>query len=411
MKPGFLFIGVGVMTIVSSALFPSASGARTRGNNVWIAVRTDGLPGSGTVADPYDGSTEAKLDPILRGLANGTVVHFGPGTFLSKAFQDGSSSVGFSVKPGCRYIGAGRDLTTFRITSVIATNTHLAAVFFIGSNADVSGASVENMTIDANGTALVAANSADMCTYGVSLPGSRNTIRNVRLIGMYGHEATGREAFGLGTPPSATNPTPRGNLIEGCLVDSFATGNDHGQMICINGGTARDNLVVGQTTNSSAYQAYGKKAILENCRSINCKTFLYMDTGDVSNLVVNNCRAWGLTNRFVSLAQSTGFTHHDVTVKNCTVEFDTSSSQPIFFHARANGPSDPSHLYNLSAFNNTCTQKGSGNYIPFDFYKVSNFIEKRNRWLGNPRRQKTSSPPRKAHSSSTISRSGKFSNL
>jgi hypothetical protein len=35
-----------------------------------------------------------------------------------------------------------------------------------GTNTDVSGASVENMTIDMNGSAIVAANNADLCTFG-----------------------------------------------------------------------------------------------------------------------------------------------------------------------------------------------------------------------------------------------------
>ena len=30
--------------------------------NVWIAARTDGIKGSGTASDPYDGSTAAKFD-------------------------------------------------------------------------------------------------------------------------------------------------------------------------------------------------------------------------------------------------------------------------------------------------------------------------------------------------------------
>src|SRR5207302_10812344 len=35
---------------------------------VWIAVRSDGLPGSGTQADPYNGSTPEKFDGLLNRL-------------------------------------------------------------------------------------------------------------------------------------------------------------------------------------------------------------------------------------------------------------------------------------------------------------------------------------------------------
>lgn len=32
---------------------------------VYIAIRNDSLPGSGTADDPYNGSTDALLDPVL----------------------------------------------------------------------------------------------------------------------------------------------------------------------------------------------------------------------------------------------------------------------------------------------------------------------------------------------------------
>lgn len=33
--------------------------------NVWITIRTDGLKGSGTICDPYDGSTQARFDAAM----------------------------------------------------------------------------------------------------------------------------------------------------------------------------------------------------------------------------------------------------------------------------------------------------------------------------------------------------------
>src|SRR5262250_1683027 len=50
---------------------------------VWITKRTDGLAGSGTLNDPWDGRTTVLLDSILSHLPANTpmTVHFGPGTF------------------------------------------------------------------------------------------------------------------------------------------------------------------------------------------------------------------------------------------------------------------------------------------------------------------------------------------
>lgn len=49
--------------------------------NIWIAVRTDGRAGSGTLNDPYDGSTATKFDAVMSSLSQYTRVHLGPGTF------------------------------------------------------------------------------------------------------------------------------------------------------------------------------------------------------------------------------------------------------------------------------------------------------------------------------------------
>ena len=346
-----------------------------RTNHVYIAIRTDGSAGDGTRRNPFDGSTSTKLDAILREISNNTVVRLSSGTYLTEGYRDDDPEAGFSIKPGCKYIGAGFDKTTLKVLNV-GLNPHLACAFCSsGTNQDVSGASVENMTIDMNGTAIVAANNADLCTYGVLLPGSHNRIAKVHLIGMYGHFATLREAFGLGTTTSPTNSIPSGNLIENCVVDNFASGNDYGQMICIRGGTARNNWVIGQMTLTSAYQTYGSNAVLDHCYSRNCRTFLYMDTGDVGPVSVKNCRASGITGEFVNLAPSAGFTHHDVRVVNNEVEFGPTGT---FFNAVPGGVG--ARIYNIHILNNIATQ-AFGVYTPLNVSHVRNFHSGGNHWF------------------------------
>ena len=67
--------------------------------DVWIAVRTDGVAGTGTHNDPYDGSTQAKFDAVMNGMANNTCVHLGPGTFQTHGYADGVSG-GWRAKKG-----------------------------------------------------------------------------------------------------------------------------------------------------------------------------------------------------------------------------------------------------------------------------------------------------------------------
>jgi len=365
-----------------------APGMAGRTKDVYIAAHTDGSGGDGTLRNPFDGSTSAKLDAVLRRISTGTTVHFGAGTFQSAGFRDDDPNGGFSVKPKCRYVGAGPDVTALKVLNV-GLNRQLACAFCAsGTNVDVSGASVENMTIDMNGSAIVAANNADLRTFGVSLPGSNNKISNVHLIHVYGHEATGREAFGLGTPASTTTPKPKGNLIQNCVVDDFATGYDYGQMICIRGGLARGNWVIGQTSSTSAYQAYGANAVLDGCYAFNCRAFLYMDEGDVGPLLVKNCQAWGIAGEFVNLAPSAGFKHHDVRVMNNGAELSATGT---FFKAAPGGAR--ARLYNIYVLNNTATQS-IGQYTPIYIDSVRNFHSAGNHWL------KTGSSKRKANQKS-----------
>lgn len=72
---------------------------------IWITLRTDGLSGTGTANDPFDGSTAAKFDRIMRDQAanfrdasgNTLPLHvfLGPGTFLTRGEWHYTYGVGF----------------------------------------------------------------------------------------------------------------------------------------------------------------------------------------------------------------------------------------------------------------------------------------------------------------------------
>ena len=65
--------------------------------NVWVAARTDGVFGSGTLADPYNGSTSASFDRAMNLVARqgqNILVHLGPGVFETRGYSDQDSSVG-----------------------------------------------------------------------------------------------------------------------------------------------------------------------------------------------------------------------------------------------------------------------------------------------------------------------------
>lgn len=77
--------------------------------DVWIALRTDGVKGSGTESDPYDGSTAGKFDVLMHSLPANTAVHIGPGVFETRG------SAGWQPKSGQRIVGSGMDVTVLRL--------------------------------------------------------------------------------------------------------------------------------------------------------------------------------------------------------------------------------------------------------------------------------------------------------
>src|SRR5215469_15159255 len=101
-----------ILLFLILGILPGMAG---RSKDLYIAAHTDGSEGNGTLRNPFDGSTAAKLDAVLRRIANGTRVHLGPGTFQTAGFGDDSASIGFSVKPECKYVGAGPTKTTVRL--------------------------------------------------------------------------------------------------------------------------------------------------------------------------------------------------------------------------------------------------------------------------------------------------------
>ena len=134
---------------------------------IWIAVRTDGASGKGTLNDPYDGSTTVKFDAVMNLVAGlpspNTRVHLGPGTFTTAGYSDSNPSAGWQIKPGMRIVGAGIGSTspavgtTLRIDSPSGTNAHFFAIGHrlndgesTPSPAPVALAEVSDLTVDCN---------------------------------------------------------------------------------------------------------------------------------------------------------------------------------------------------------------------------------------------------------------------
>ncbi len=80
--------------------------------NVHIAWWTDRVYGTGTLADPWHGSTAARLDEVLVGLTANTAVHFGPGLFDANGFHYEATSGAQKVRSNHLNISSSEPFNT-----------------------------------------------------------------------------------------------------------------------------------------------------------------------------------------------------------------------------------------------------------------------------------------------------------
>ena len=145
--------------------------------NVWIAVRADGLKGSGTASDPYDGSTAARLDGILNSLPANSHVRLGPGEFLTQGYAQGISG-GWQVKAGMKFEGSGIGVTTLKLVNHTANARYFAIGFDLLTTGKLNYCEVSDLTIDCNLVGAGASTSAS----AVRLMGDHVKVFRVKAI-------------------------------------------------------------------------------------------------------------------------------------------------------------------------------------------------------------------------------------
>jgi hypothetical protein len=195
-------------------------------------VRTDGLAGSGTQADPFDGSTPAKFDALMLSYywTYNLGVHLvGPGPFRTYVNHQ------WAVRPGWVLSGDGMYSTTLQMVGSVAGIHH--GLNCISSNPNISSdyITIQDLTVDCNWAQLSqtadtgAGGEKNIATTAIVLWGSNNLIQRVRAINCYGSWANLKESFGisLNAPVSSdgTNnviQSCRSELPQGNMQDAFA---------------------------------------------------------------------------------------------------------------------------------------------------------------------------------------------
>src|SRR2546423_2684242 len=126
--------------------------------DVWIAMRTDGVAGTGTESDPYDGSTQVKFDALMNSFASYTTILLGPGTVETRGYSDVALNGGhptWQPKAGMKILGSGIDVTFLKIVNAgFYNNSYLqrGLYFAIGATFGnvVHYVEVSDLTIDCN---------------------------------------------------------------------------------------------------------------------------------------------------------------------------------------------------------------------------------------------------------------------
>lgn len=194
--------------------------------HVWIAWRTDGIPGTGVEHDPYDGSSVLKLDQLLRGLPINTTIHFGPGVFET---QGAGVESEFPVKhwrprTGWVIIGSGIGVTTLKLVNTEIDDSY----YWLISNVPlkdgmINDVEIRDLTLDCN----IQGQSAAVAVGGFWLHGNRIKIERLQITNWGSQGLVFLEAFACG----GGNASPNfGNLydmiIDGVIINNpgFSTG-------------------------------------------------------------------------------------------------------------------------------------------------------------------------------------------
>lgn len=147
--------------------------------DVYIALRVDSQAGTGTQADPYNGSTATLFDALMNNttkVPNYSCVHLGPGVFSTAGYSD-STGTGWQVRPGLSIVGSGIDVTTLKI-SPGATSATFYAVGHAITSTTMDHFLISDLTLDCSFSGMTA---ATVATGGIRVMGNHARAERVKV--------------------------------------------------------------------------------------------------------------------------------------------------------------------------------------------------------------------------------------
>jgi hypothetical protein len=189
---------------------------------VWITpnpAEKDGS-GTGTSADPYICSSAATFDALMKSptiIPGNSVIHLGAGTF--------STQGSIPLKPGCKFRGAGMDVTTVKIVpftsyatpSGTLSNYEARVIGIPPYTYCCNGVEVSDLTVDCN----LQNQTLAVAIGAVWLQGGNTKISRVKAINWGSKNGNECFIFGIGSGGKYF-PAVRRCLIENCIVEQPA---------------------------------------------------------------------------------------------------------------------------------------------------------------------------------------------
>lgn len=146
---------------------------------VWLSPRSDGQVGDGSQANPFNASTQTRLDAVIAVLGkHPIIIHFLPGTYFTN---------GIPMYSGWQIVGSGIDVTTINYAGGGRADYGIISGWRIGDDKAIN-MSVSNLTVDAKGV-----DGSNDVRAGVVLRGSDNNI--IDSVRVTNPSAPSRETF------------------------------------------------------------------------------------------------------------------------------------------------------------------------------------------------------------------------
>src|SRR3569833_530883 len=98
-------------------------------NEIWLALRNDGILGDGSPGNPYEVNTPTRFATVMRSIVANTLIRLLPGVFRTRGTYGNGYSMdpiadGWSPKPGQKIIGAGVFASTLQFVWDLAPSSN-----------------------------------------------------------------------------------------------------------------------------------------------------------------------------------------------------------------------------------------------------------------------------------------------